>query len=155
MLTLPDNLCNACSLAFAAMLFFETVPVKLCGRSHPAHNDCRDGPRYGCPRVPFWRCNIYGISGAPASMPAPQGTCSPAGSRSPHEICWSFSRLSPGPPGAWKRPQWDLPRCASSPTPITWLSTARAQPSGDLHAAQITLSAPPPPSLLRYAVNVP
>ena len=74
------------SLAFAAMLFFETVPVKLCGRFHPAHNDCRDGPPYGCPRVPFWRCNIYGISGAPASIPAPQRTCSPAGSRSPHEI---------------------------------------------------------------------
>ena len=117
------------SLAFAAMLFFETVPVKLRGRPHPAYNDCRDGPPYGCPRVPFWRCNIHGISGAPASMPAPQGTCSPAGSRSPHEIYAprvpesyrSYTPVSPltrllkGLPVGWR----DVGKCFKGSCPHT------------------------------------
>ena len=52
-------------------------------------------------------------------------------------------------------PHWAVSWYAASPAPITWMPAARAQPSGDLHAAKIPSLLPFPPSLPSYAVNIP
>ena len=49
------------SLAFGAMLFFETMPVKLYGTSHPASKVCKDGLPYGSQALSVSR--VEGVQG--------------------------------------------------------------------------------------------
>ena len=102
----------------------ETMSVELHGRSHPAHNAARTVHYPEHKPCTLTRCRRCNLYGVIGTRTKSAGMAHPTRSLScPH---WAVQMMS---------------------------YLARAQPAGDLRTAQITLTAPFPPSPLRHAVK--